>query len=48
MLEGSGVDAVRTMLGVTTASQQAGGLTTMIGYYNDLMGRAINTFARVA
>lgn len=48
MVESSGVDAIRAMLGVTNASRAAEGLTTMIGYYNELMGRAINSLARVA
>lgn len=48
MVESSGVDAIRAMIGVTNASRSANSLTNMIGYYNDLMGRAINSFARVA
>jgi len=48
MVEASGVDAIRAMMGVTNASRGAESLTVMIGYYNELMGRAINSFARVA
>jgi flagellar basal-body rod protein FlgF len=47
-VESSGVNAVNAMMAVTSASRAVESNATIIGYINEMMGRAINTFARVA
>jgi flagellar basal-body rod protein FlgG len=47
-LEHSGTDPIMTMTGVTDASRAVSTATTVIGYINDMMGRAINSLGRTA
>jgi flagellar basal body rod protein FlgG len=47
-LERSAADPIRSILAVTDAASDAATNSRMIGLYDDLMNRAINTFARVA
>ena len=44
--EGSGVDAIRSMIAVTNASNAASGGLNMISYYSDMMSRAIQSLGR--
>jgi len=46
-VELSGVDAIRSMIGVTSASNAASTGLTMISYYSDMMSRAIVALGRV-
>lgn len=46
-LEKSGVDAIKAMIGVTSASNAVSTNLSMIANINELMGRAINTLGRV-
>ena len=48
MLEGSGVDPIRAMMEITDAGRAVAGNSRMIGYHDQLLDQAINTFARVA
>lgn len=47
-IEMSSVDAIKAMMGVTSASNAASGGLTMISYYSDMMSRAISSLGRVA
>lgn len=47
-IEMSGVDAIKSMIGVTSASNTAQSGLTMISYYSDMMSRAISSLGRVA
>lgn len=47
MLEGSGVDPIRAMMEVTNAGKAVSSNARMIGYHDQLLDQAINTFARV-
>lgn len=47
-LESSGTDAVKSMMAVTSASRAVDSNSTIIGYINEMMGRAIGTLGRVA
>jgi len=47
MLEGSSVDPIRAMMQVTQAGKSVSSNTRMIGYHDQLLDQAINTFARV-
>ena len=47
MVEGSAVDPVKAMMDVTRAGQSVGSNSRMIGYHDQLLDQAINTFARV-
>lgn len=47
MLEGSAVDPIKAMMEVTTAGKSVASNTRMIGYHDQLLDQAINTFARV-
>jgi len=47
-LERSGVNAIRTLMGVEGASRSAQGHARIISYYDEMMGRAIGQFGRVA
>jgi flagellar basal body rod protein FlgG len=47
MLEGSAVDPVRAMMDITQAGRSVGSNSRMIGYHDQLLDQAINTFARV-
>jgi flagellar basal-body rod protein FlgF len=46
-IEGSGVDAVKAMMGVTSAGRSAQGGMRMIGLINANLDTLINTFARI-
>ena len=48
MVESSGTNSINAMMAVTSASRAVESNATIIGYINDLMGRAINTLGRVA
>lgn len=48
MVEGSAVDPIRAMMDVTDAGRSVSGNSRMIGYHDQLLDQAINTFARVA
>lgn len=48
MLEMSGTDAISAMMAVTSASRAVDSASTIIGYFNEMMGRAINTLGRVS
>ncbi|MEO1009332.1 MAG: flagellar hook basal-body protein [Planctomycetota bacterium] len=48
MLEGSAVDPVRAMMDVTNAGRSVSGNARMIGYHDQILDQAINTFARVS
>ena len=48
MVEGSAVDPVKAMMGVTNAALAVGGNSRMIQLFDELMNRAISTFARIA
>lgn len=48
MLEMSGTDAVSAMISVTSASRAVDSASTIIGYFNEIMGRAINSLGRVS
>lgn len=47
-IERSGTDAVRSMLDISAAERAAGSGTRMIQMHDEVMGRAIGTFARLA
>jgi flagellar basal body rod protein FlgG len=47
MVEGSAVDPIRALLAVTNAGKAVASNTRMIGYHDQLLNQAINTFARV-
>ena len=47
MIEGSAVDPIRAMMDVTQAGRSVGSNSRMIGYHDQLLDQAINTFARV-
>lgn len=48
MVEGSAVDPIRAMMDVTDAGRAVSGNSRMIGYHDQLLDQAINTFARVS
>lgn len=47
MVEGSAVDPIKAMMEVTNAGKAVSGNTRMLGYHDQLLDQAINTFARV-
>lgn len=47
MLEGSAVDPIAALMEVTNAGKSVSSNTRMIGYHDQLLDQAINTFARV-
>jgi flagellar basal body rod protein FlgC len=47
-LEMSSVDAIKSMISVTSASNAASGGLAMISYYSDMMSRAISALGKVA
>lgn len=47
MVEGSAVDPIKAMMAVTNAGKAVSSNTRMIGYHDQLLDQAINTFARV-
>ncbi|OAB63965.1 hypothetical protein AY599_16330 [Leptolyngbya valderiana BDU 20041] len=47
MLEGSAVDPISALMEVTNAGKSVSSNTRMIGYHDQLLDQAINTFARV-
>lgn len=47
MLEGSAVDPIKALMEVTNAGKSVSSNTRMIGYHDQLLDQAINTFARV-
>lgn len=47
MLEGSAVNPIAAMMGVQAAARSVGTNFTMISYQDQMMDRAINTFARI-
>ncbi|MEQ8317355.1 MAG: flagellar hook-basal body protein [Phycisphaerales bacterium] len=47
MLEGSAVDPIKALMDVTNAGKSVSSNTRMIGYHDQLLDQAINTFARV-
>jgi flagellar basal body rod protein FlgG len=47
MVEGSAVDPIKAMMDVTSAGKSVASNTRMIGYHDQLLDQAINTFARV-
>jgi flagellar basal-body rod protein FlgF len=47
MLEMSGTDPITAMISVTSASRAVESASNIIGYINELMGRAINSLGRV-
>ncbi|MDX2114940.1 MAG: flagellar hook-basal body protein [Planctomycetota bacterium] len=47
-LEASATDAVKAMMSVTSASRAVESGATIIGYINEMMGRAINSLGRVS
>ncbi|GIW74924.1 MAG: flagellar basal body protein [Phycisphaerales bacterium] len=48
MVEGSAVDPIKALLELTDAGKAVASNTRMIGYHDQLLDQAINTFARVA
>ncbi len=47
-IESSGADSVGSLMGATSASRAAQGAFGMIGIFNEVMDRAINTLGRVS
>lgn len=47
MVEGSAVDPIKAMMEVTNAGKSVASNTRMIGYHDQILDQAINTFARV-
>ena len=47
-VEASGVDPIKTLMNVTSASKAASGNADMIRYFDRLMDQAVNTFGRIA
>ncbi len=47
MVEGSAVDPIKAMMEVTNAGKSVAANSRMIGYHDQLLDQAINTFARV-
>lgn len=46
-LESSGTNSINAMIAVTSASRAVDSNATIIGYINEMMGRAINTLGKV-